>query len=107
MRDHSGFAALSAKRNRREVGAVCFDHDAVSRDNGCDFPNFRSVGEGEYSGERDQMAHFKRCFGLWDGSGETVKDGANLRKLSQNSGDVLCAVPLVYHNRQIRIDRKL
>ena len=101
MRDHSGFAAFSAKRNWREEGAICLDHDAISGDKGGDFSNLMCVREGEYSGERDQMAQFERCFGLRDGPSETVKNSANFRKLFQNSGDIFSAVPLVDHNRQI------
>src|SRR5947209_19094856 len=51
-----GFATFSAKRHRRQVRAIGFDHETVERNLGGDLANLFSVFEGNDSGERNDSS---------------------------------------------------
>src|SRR6266404_7166265 len=73
-----GFAPFSAKRDRRKIWAIGFDHEFIERDLSSDFAHLFSVFERDDSGEGNEMPEIDDFVRLVEGSAETMKDAADL-----------------------------
>ena len=71
-----GLAAFSTKRNRREIRAICFDHELPQRDLRRDIAHGSAVFESYDPGERDEVAKIDNGIRLFQGTAEAVKDAA-------------------------------
>src|SRR6266478_2442904 len=80
-----GFAPFSAKRDRRKIWAIGFDHEFIERYLCCDFTNLFTVLKGDDSGKRDKMPEIDDFVGLIERAAKTMKDAADLPAIvSQN-----------------------
>src|SRR5947208_6445724 len=59
------FTALSAKRRRRQIWAICFDHEFPERDFCCDLSYGYAVFEGNNPRERNQVVKIENFIRLF------------------------------------------
>src|SRR5215469_4029838 len=101
-------AAFSAKRDRRQIWAICFDHETVHRDFRCDFANLFSSLERYDSSERNEMAKIENFIRLIEGAAKTVKNTADLAAvIAQNFQGVVPSVALMHYDVEAQFDREI
>src|SRR6266446_2581427 len=94
-----GFAPFSAKRDRRKIWAIGFDHEFIEGHLRGDIANLSTVFEGDDSGKRNEMPEIDDFVRLIERPAKTMKDAADLPAIiSQNLERVLPGVALMDHN---------
>src|SRR5882724_9112570 len=94
-----GFAPFSAKRDRRKIWAIGFDHEFIEGHLRGDIANLSTVFEGDDSGKRNEMPEIDDFVRLIERSAKTMKDAADLPAIiSQNLERVLPGVALMDDN---------
>ena len=54
-----GLVTLTSMGNRREIGTIGFDHQAIRGDGSCDLCEFAGIGKGHDTGKRNHEAQIK------------------------------------------------
>src|SRR5437660_1065932 len=86
----SGFAPFPAVGNRREIRAICFNHEAIEGNLGCHVAHLFSVLECNDAGERNEMTKVEHFVGLLERAAETMKNAAKLAAvIAQNRERIL------------------
>src|SRR5467141_2196914 len=69
---------FSAKRDRRQIRAIRFDHESINRHLRGDFAHLFAVLERDDSGKGNKMAEIENLVRLIKCAAETMKDAADL-----------------------------
>ena len=94
----SGFAALSAKRNGRQIWAIGFDHKFPKRDLCRDFSHGCAVFESNNSSERNEVIKTENFIRLIERAAEAMKHAAQFAGIwLHNFQRVLPGVALMNH----------
>src|SRR6266699_5240413 len=103
-----GFAPFSAKRDRRKIWAIGFDHEFIERHLSGDFANLSTVFEGDDSGKRNEMPEIDDFVRLIERSAKTMKDAADLPAIiSQNRQRIVPRVALMNYDVEFQFHRKI
>src|SRR5260370_5278787 len=94
-----GFAPFSAKRDRRKIWAIGFDHEFIERHLCCDFANLFAVLIGDDSGKRNEVPEIDDFVRLIERAAKTMKDAADLPAIiSQNLERIIPGIALMNHD---------
>src|SRR5206468_12678943 len=93
-----GFAALSAKRNGRQIWTIGFDHEFPDWDLCCDFSHGCAVFESNNSSERNEVIKTENFIRLIERAAEAMKNAAQFTRVwLHNFKRVLPGVALMDH----------
>src|SRR6266704_1242919 len=99
------FAALSAKRNRRQIWAIGFDHKFPERDFCRDLSYRYAVFESDNSRERNEVVEIENFIRLIERTAEAMKHTTQLARVrAQDFERVRPRVALMNHHVEPELD---
>src|SRR6266566_4071834 len=100
-----GFAALSAKRNRRQIWAIGFDHKFPERDFCRDLSYRYAVFESDNSRERNEVVEIENFIRLIERTAEAMKNTPHLAGIrAQDFQRILPRIALVNDDIKSKLD---
>src|ERR1700731_2981419 len=91
--------AFSAKRDRRQIRTISFDHEFIERHPSSDFTHLFPVFERDDSGKGDEVAKISDFIRLIQCSAKTMKYAADLPAvIAQNFQGIVPGVALMNHD---------